>query len=305
MRRFIVITGPTATGKTRVSVEVAKRFGSEVISADSMQIYRALDIGTAKASAEEMQGIKHHMIGIAAPDEPFTVADFQRAAFLLIDKLNAKGVTPVIAGGTGLYVNALVYGLDFSGVKGDAAFRQKLTQLADDKGVETLYNMLSERDAGYAAVISPADRRRIIRRLEILEASGEESYDFLRPREGIDVYMAGLTMPRDMLYQRIEQRVDTMVKAGLVEEARLLYNQYGETGAMKAIGYKELADYFNGNGTLEEAIAKIKQNTRKYAKRQITWFKRDSRIRWFDVSQYPCIEDTVNDIMSDIGRKGF
>ena len=305
MRKFIVITGPTASGKTHVAVEVAKRLGSEIISADSMQIYRGMDLGTAKASLEEMQGVRHHLIDVVQPDEPYTVADFQRDAFDIIDKLNAQGVVPIVAGGTGLYINALVYDLDFTGVKGDEVFRQKLTQLADDKGLETLYNMLSEKDPAYASVIAPSDRRRIIRRLEVIESSGTETYDFLKPRESIDTAMFGLTLPRDMLYSRINERVDGMVKYGLVEEARMLYNEYGLTGALKAIGYKELIGYFLGSCTIEEAIVSIKQSTRRYAKRQITWFKRDSRIRWFDVSQCPCIEDTVHEIMNDIRRKGF
>jgi tRNA dimethylallyltransferase len=254
---------------------------------------------------EEMRGVPHHLIDVVRPDEAYTVADFQQAAFTLIDELNAKGIAPVVAGGTGLYINSLVYDLSFSGVKGDEAFRQKLTQLADDKGLEVLYNRLKELDSAYAAVISPADKRRIIRRLEILETSGPETYEFQKPREGIETVMIGLTMPRDMLYRRIEERVDSMVKNGLVEEARMLYNEYGETGALKAIGYKELCDYFRGNGTLDEAVTAIKRNTRRYAKRQITWFKRDDRIHWFDVSQYPSIEYINQEIMIVIRRKGF
>jgi tRNA dimethylallyltransferase len=305
MRRFIVIAGPTASGKTRVAVEVAKRLGSEIVSADSMQIYRGLVIGTAKTTAEEMRGVRHHLIDIVEPDEAYTTAHFQRDAFSVIDALNNRGVVPIVAGGTGLYINSLVYDLDFSGVKGDAAFRQKLTQLADDKGLESLYNMLSTKDPAYAAVISSADRRRIIRRLEIIETSGPKTYDFIKLRTGIETVMIGLTMPRDMLYRHIEARVDRMVKNGLVEEARMLYNKYGQVCALKAIGYKELDGYFRGNGTLDEAISLIKRNSRRYAKRQLTWFKRDNRIRWFDVSQYPCIEDIADDIMSDIRRKGF
>jgi len=305
MRRFIVIAGPTASGKTQAAVEVARQFGSEIISADSMQIYRGLDIGTAKATPEEMGGVRHHLIDIVRPDEAYTAADFQRDAFSIIDDLNARGITPVVAGGTGLYINSLVYALDFSGVAGDEAFRQKLTQLADDKGLETLYNRLKEQDPAYAAVISPADKRRIIRRLEILETSGPEAYEFQKLREDIDIVMIGLTMPRDMLYRRIEARVDRMVKYGLVEEARMLYNEYGDAGVLKAIGYKELHGYFRGNGSFEEAVAEIKKNTRRYAKRQITWFKRDKRFQWFDVSQYPRIEDMNQEIMNVIRRKGF
>ena len=305
MRRFIVITGPTASGKTRMAVEVAQKLGSEIISADSMQIYRGMDIGTAKATSDEMCGVRHHLIDIVRPDEAYTAADFQRDAFSLIDSLNAKGIVPVVTGGTGLYVNSLVYDLNFSGVKGDEAFRQKLTQLADDNGLEILYNMLKEKDPSYAAVISPVDKRRIIRRLEIIETTGPEAYDFQKPREDIETAMIGLTMPRVMLYERINNRVDLMVKNGLVEEARMLYNEYGETGAMKAIGYKELCDYFQGNTTLEEAVATIKRNTRRYAKRQVTWFKRDSRLKWFDVSKHQSIEDINQEIMNVIRRKGF
>jgi tRNA dimethylallyltransferase len=288
-----------------MAVEVARKLGSEIISADSMQIYRGMDIGTAKATLEEMCGIRHHLIDIVKPDEAYTAADFQRDAFSLIDSLNAKGIVPVVTGGTGLYINSLVYDLNFSGVKGDEAFRQKLTQLADDNGLEILYNMLKEKDPSYAAVISPVDKRRIIRRLEIIETTGPEAYDFQKPREDIETAMIGLTMPRVMLYERINDRVDLMVKNGLVEEARMLYNEYGETGAMKAIGYKELCDYFQGNTTLEEAVATIKRNTRRYAKRQITWFKRDSRLKWFDVSKHQSIEDINQEIMDVIRRKGF
>lgn len=305
MRRFIVVTGPTATGKTRISVDIAKQLGSEIISADSMQIYRGMDIGTAKATKDEMRGVTHHLIDIVCPDEPYTVADYQKDAFRIIDKLNMKCIVPVVTGGTGLYINSLVYGLDFSGVKADHTFRHKLTQLADDKGLQTLYNNLSKKDPVYAAVISPADKQRIIRRLEILEFSGTNAYDFMKPREDIEICMIGLAMPREMLYRRINNRVETMVKNGLVDETRLLYNEYGQVGALKAIGYKELVEYFKGNSTLEDSVTNIKRNTRRYAKRQITWFKRDNRIKWYDVSGYPCIEDIVNDIMNDIRRKGF
>ncbi len=300
-----MVTGPTASGKTQIALEIARQMCSEIISADSMQIYRGMDIGTAKATPDEMGGIRHHLIDIVRPDETYTAADFQRDAFSIIDMLNARGVTPVIAGGTGLYINSLVYDLNFSRVKADEGFRQKLTQLADDKGLETLYNRLKEQDSAYAAVIAPTDKQRIIRRLEILETSGPEAYEFQKLREDIETVMIGLTMPRDRLYHRIEKRVDQMVKNGLVEEARMLYNQYGETGAMKAIGYKELSGYFRGNASLEEAAAEIKKNTRRYAKRQITWFKRDTRLQWFDVSQYPSIEDMNQEIMNVIRRKGF
>lgn len=303
--KFIVITGPTASGKTHVSVEIAKQLNTEIICADSMQIYRGMDIGTAKATEQEREGIAHHMLDIADPDEDYSVAEFQREAFSLIDDINNKGMAPIISGGTGLYINSLVYKLDFGTESRDDAVRQKYAQLADDKNVSYLYNMLKEKDPEYASVISENDKRRIIRRLEIIETGGNKEYNFRRRNDSYDYIMIGLTMPRDCLYERIEKRVDIMMREGLLEEVKRIDNKYGNVNALQAIGYKELVSFLNGECGLEDAIALIKRNTRRFAKRQITWFKRDERIEWFDTAKYSCIEDTINDIIIYIKRKGF
>ncbi len=305
MRRFIIITGPTASGKTKVSVEVAKQLGTCIVSADSMQIYKGMDIGTAKATQEEMQGVRHEMIDIVNPDEAYSAAEFQKSATSLIEKANAKGEAPVVAGGTGLYINSLVYSLNFGKKCSDDIIRQKYTQLADDKSTEYLYNILEKKDPEYAKIIANTDKRRIIRRLEILESKGETAYNFRQPNTDDDFLMIGLTLPRDMLYERIEARVDEMIQLGLVDEARRIYDAYGDINALKAIGYKELICYFKGETGLDEAFSLIKRNTRRFAKRQMTWFRRDERIVWFDVCTHPCIEDTINDIMLYIKGKGF
>ena len=304
-RRFVVITGPTAAGKTKVSVGVAGALGSDVISADSMQIYRSMDIGTAKATADEMDGVRHHLVDIVAPDDDYSAAEFKSAALKLIDSMNEDGRIPVITGGTGLYINALVYDLDFLGAGRNEAVRQKYTQLADDKSVQYIYNILKEKDPEYAAIISPMDKRRIIRRLEILESGSVPEYDFRRPNDEDDIIIIGLRMPRAILYERINARVDEMLEAGLASEVRRLYQRHGFVNALKGIGYKELIAYFNGEYGIDEAIRLIKRNTRRYAKRQMTWFRRDERIVWFDILNYARIEDAICDIIKYIKGKGF
>ncbi len=304
-RRFIVITGPTACGKTAVSIAYAKAKKVPVISADSMQIYKGLDIGTAKTSAEQMQGVLHYLIDIVAPNQAYTAADFKRDAFLLIEQCNSKGLLPVVCGGTGLYINSLVYSLDFGNTAPNDKLRQKYTQLADDKSIEYLYNELKQKDPEYANLISSCDLRRIIRRLELIESGGLEKYDFLKPNDNDSFLIIGLMMPRDMLYERIDARVDDMIKQGLESEARTLIEKYGDVNALKAIGYKEFYSYFEGKASLEDTIALIKRNTRRYAKRQITWFKRDSRIMWFNICQYSCLEELVYGIISYTDGKGF
>ncbi len=303
--RFIVVTGPTASGKTQISVGIARRLKTEIISADSMQIYRGCDIGTAKATEEEMKGVRHHLIDIVDPDREYSVAEFQTEAFKLIDRINDKGAIPIVCGGTGLYINSLVYSLDFGSNSRNDDVRQKYAQLADDKTAAYLYNTLKEKDPEYAKVISGNDVRRMIRRLEILETTGDTQYDFRKYNDDYEYLIIGLTMPRDILYKRINLRVDGMIEEGLVDEARKLYKIFGEVNALKAIGYKELISYFKGEYDAEEAVRLIKRNTRRFAKRQMTWFKREERMKWFDISRYSCIEDTINDIIIYIKGKGF
>lgn len=305
MKKFIVITGHTAAGKTAVSALAAKALNSEVISADSMQIYRGMDIGTAKTSREDMLGVPHHMIDILYPNEEYSAAQYQKDAFKIIDRLNEKGIVPVVSGGTGLYINSLVYDIDFSATAKNGEIRQKYTQLADDKSVEYLYNILKEKDPKFANIISASDKRRIIRRLEVLDSGLAPEYDFRKYNESYEYIIIGLTIPRDKLYERINARVDAMIEKGLIDEAQRLYDIYGEVNAMKAIGYKEIIPLIRGEYEKDEAIRLIKRNTRRFAKRQTTWFKRDSRIKWFDISAYACIEETVNDIIIYIKGKGF
>lgn len=304
-RRFIVLTGPTACGKTAVSIALAKAMGSAVISADSMQIYKGCDIGTAKVTAKEADGVAHHMIDIIEPSEAYSAADYQRDAFDLIEQYNAKGIIPIAAGGTGLYINSLVYKLHFGSTPPDLLIRQKYTQLADDKSTEYLYNELIQKDPEYAKLISSRDKRRIIRRLELIESGGAEKYDFRQPNTDDVFLLVGLKLSREVLYRRIEARVDQMMALGLEQEARVLFEQYGKVNATKAIGYKEFGAYFANEADIEQTAALIKRNSRRYAKRQMTWFKRDPRIEWFDVLRYPCLKELTDDIIAYVNRKGF
>lgn len=304
-RKFIVVAGSTASGKTAVSIGIAKALCAPVISADSMQIYRGCDIGTAKITAGEMQGVPHYMIDIADPDEAYSVAQYQQEAFTLIETLNENGCVPVVAGGTGLYINSLVYALDFGRQSAKQDIRQKYAHIADDKSTEYLYNILKQKDPEYANMIASRDKRRIIRRLELIEEGDAGDYDFRKPNTRDQYIMIGLSMPRDALYRRIEQRVDDMVAQGLEQEARILLENHAQSNAAKAIGYKEFAGYIANEATLEQTVSLIKRNTRRYAKRQMTWFRRDSRIEWFDVSAYSCLEDLIYGIMTYVKRKGF
>ena len=305
MKKFIVITGPTATGKTALSVSLAKRLNSEVISADSMQIYKGMDIGTAKVSPHEMQGVRHHFVDIIEPNEDYSVAIFQRDALKVIDEINEDGRVQIIAGGSGLYVNALVYQLEFSKVQRNDDIRQKYTKMADDKSVEYLYNELEKIDPKYASIIAKQDKRRIIRRLEIIESGADTDYDFRRYNEDYEIIIIGLTMPRDILYERVNKRVDAMMELGLLQEVKSVYEKFGMTTALKAIGYKEMIGYLDGEYDLDEAVRLVKRNTRRFAKRQLTWFKKDERIKWFDVINRQGTGDTLSDMLDYMKEKGF
>lgn len=283
--KVYVITGPTASGKTAAAIQLAKQTDGEVVSADSMQIYREMDIGTAKPDKEERQGIQHHMIDIVSPDFPYSVAMFQQEAFGWIDDILSRGKTPIVVGGTGLYINALTYHLDFTKTSYDLEFRASL----ESRAGEDLHRELTEKDPKAAARIHPNDKKRIIRRLEILQhGDGKEEYRFRIPNEDYMFIMAGLTMEREVLYGRINRRVDLMMEQGLLSEAQQLFAKYGSMPtSMQAIGYKELIAYLNGDISLEESVALLKKNTRRYAKRQLTWFRRDERIHWYHTAEYP------------------
>ncbi len=285
--KVLVIVGPTAVGKTDLSLDVAERLGTEIISGDSMLVYRGFDIGTAKPSPAERRGIVHHLIDILEPLEPYDVTLFQQQAGELIHRLNGEGKIPVIAGGTGLYLKALLEGYAFNAQGHDSDFRERLRRLVEERGSEYLYGLLREKDPRAAAEIHPNNVVRVIRALEVAE-EGRESISRERAAAGALVYDAlvvGLTRPREVLYERINRRVDLMVEAGLLEEVeRLLASGVPrEAPAMKGIGYKEIAAYLAGETTQEEAIDTLKKNTRHFAKRQLTWFRRMDYIHWIDV----------------------
>ncbi len=294
--RVYVVLGPTASGKTDLAVEIAKKVGGEVISADSMQIYKEMDIGTAKPTTEEMQGIKHHLIDIVYPNEEYSVAMFKAQAKALIADMQKRGVVPVICGGTGLYINSITYNLDFTQTKRNEELRGQLEKLSN----EELHNRLRQIDENSAQRIHINDKKRLIRQLEILnDGESGSGYDFNNQNKEYDFVICGIATKRELLYEKINKRVDIMVQKGLFEEAIYIYKKYGDTQAIKAIGYKEIIENeFSKNSfslTKEEITEKIKQNTRRFAKRQITWFKRDNRIKWFDATIY-----NNNNIVSEL-----
>ncbi|MCL6557599.1 MAG: tRNA (adenosine(37)-N6)-dimethylallyltransferase MiaA [Firmicutes bacterium] len=299
---LLVITGPTATGKTEAGVLVAKAVGGEVVSADSMLVYRHMDVGTAKPTLDERDNIPHHMIDIIDPDEEYSVALFQEQARSVIKEVHARGNLPILVGGTGLYVRSVIDHYDFSGAGGDTELREKLQKEAEAGGAEALHRKLSSVDPDAAARLHPRDTRRVIRALEVYYRTGKpiSSYQF-RDRRQEPIYnlaMFGLTMPRETLYRRIETRVDRMIGDGLVDEVRaLLAGGYSpDLPSMRGLGYKEMILYLSGEISLEGAVELLKMNTRRFAKRQLTWFRRDARIKWLDIEKYGSLEIIAQEI---------
>lgn len=289
---LIIIVGPTAVGKTDVGIEVAKIIEGEVISGDSMQIYRHMDIGTAKPSPDEMQGIPHYMLDIMEPNEEFSVALFQEMVEKYIREIGDRGKIPILVGGTGLYVRSVIDHYDFTPISVEPELREKLNEDAITKGNDYLYRRLQQIDPATAEKLHPNDTRRIVRALEVYISSGKPISSFHRidhdlpPKYSLGYF--GLNMDRQELYKRIEKRVDKMIEKGLVAEVEglLAKGYHGDLISMQGIGYKEIIAYFRGECSLEEAIGLIKRNTRRFAKRQLTWFRRDTRIKWFDVEKY-------------------
>jgi len=305
---LVAIVGPTAVGKTEIAIEVAIRLGAEIISADSMQIYRYMDIGTAKPTQEERKGIVHHMIDIVEPDEDFSAADFQVRASAHIEDILCRNKIPLLTGGTGFYINSVCYNYAFSDAPKDDAFRKQLQEQAKRYGNQYLYEKLQELDPAAAKKIHPNNLRRIIRALEVCIKTGKPfSYYEERTKKQESQYnllMYGLTMPRDELYQRINQRVIKMINAGFVEEVQRLLNMgYSpKLNSMQGLGYRQIIDYLYGKTTLDEAIYLISRDTRHYAKRQYTWFLRDKNIVWLDVSKEGK-EKIISNIVKDIEGK--
>ncbi|MCM3761345.1 tRNA (adenosine(37)-N6)-dimethylallyltransferase MiaA [Alkalihalobacillus oceani] len=288
-KKLVVIVGPTAVGKTALSIQLCHKYNGEVISGDSMQVYKGLDIGTAKVSKAEQEGVPHHLIDIKDPSEPFSVAEFKERCEPLIEQIHAAGRLPFLVGGTGLYVNAVTKGYQLEALPVDEAYRQQLEAFAEAHGKEALHGRLREADARAAELIHPNNVRRVIRALEVTKVTGRpfsaQQQDEGRHDSPYELTYIGLTMERELLYKRINQRVDQMITAGLIEEARWLYDTGLRTGqAVQAIGYKELFAYFDGDCPLDEAIEMLKQNSRRYAKRQLTWFRNKSEASWFDMT---------------------
>ncbi len=280
-----IIVGPTASGKSALAVALARRLGGEVISADSRQLYRFMDVGTAKPTREEREGVPHHGFDLVAPDEEYSAGRFAREARGWIKGIQERGHQPIVAGGSGLYLEALVDGF-FAGEDGkDPDLRKELERREGTEGLARLYEELEQRDPAYAAKTLPGDRQRILRALEVAITTGKPFSSLHdRQRDGLDqpVRWYGLDWPREVLYERIDRRVDEMLDRGLVAEVRgLLDRGYSGTNAMKSVGYAEIVDWLEGRvETLAEAAETIRRNTRHYAKRQLTWFRRNDRITW-------------------------
>lgn len=286
MTKVAAIVGPTAVGKTALSIQIAHDMDGEVISGDSMQVYRGLDIGTAKITPEEMAGVPHHLINIRQPNEHFSVADFQHLAHQQIQEISERGKLPLIVGGTGFYVQALVDNLNLGGdgQETDPSIRKRWQEFAVNHGKEAIWEKLREVDPQAAAKIPVNNVRRVVRALEVISVTGHPFSSQPQHQNDNLFYLIGLTTDRHVLYQRINQRVDLMVKAGLVDEARHLWEAGGQKWQSgKGIGYHELFPYFAGQCSLENAVKKIKLDSRHYAKRQLTWFRNKMQVHWYDL----------------------
>ena len=302
-RPLIILAGPTAVGKTAASIRLAKAIGAEIISADSMQVYRHMDIGSAKIRQEEMEGVPHYLIDVLEPEEEFNVVRFQQMAKAAAEEIYAKGRIPLVAGGTGFYIQALLYDIDFTENDGDTSYRRSLEKTAEEKGGEYLHAMLREADPKAAEEIHPHNIKRMIRALEFHHQTGgkiSEHNEAEREKSSpYDFAYFVLTDERSRLYERIDRRVDKMMEEGLLEEVRYLKERGVKRGstAMQGLGYKELYAYLDGECTLEEAVCIIKRDTRHFAKRQLTWFKRERDVIWADKSVIGQSDDAVVDFM--------
>lgn len=307
--KLCIIVGPTSIGKSSLAVNIASKLNGEVISADSMQIYKYMNIGTAKVTNKEMNGISHHMIDIINPDQSFTVSDYKHMAKEHISKINSDNRLPIIVGGTGLYVNSIVYNLNFAEIAPNEALRIKYEKILEEFGNEYLHNRLMEIDSLSAERISIKDKKRVMRALEIFESTGktmtEYNKDFRVMNNDYNLVYIALNMDRAKLYERINNRVDIMIESGLIDEVKTIlemgYNK--DLISLKAIGYKEIISYLDNEISLEEAIELIKQGSRNYAKRQLTWFRRDNRIHWINIDDYDSSIEVTNTLSDYIIKK--
>ena len=296
---LVCIVGPTASGKSSLAVDLAERLDAEIVSADSMQIYRGMDILTAKVTWEEMRGVAHHLLDFVDLDSDYSVADYVDDASRVICDIHTRGKLPVLVGGTGLYISSLIDNIQYADIPSCSSLREELNQRAQTQGLLSLWKELESFDPITAQKLHPNDQKRIIRAIEIYRLSGKtkSEWDALSKAEPspYQTYQIGLTAPREFLYDRINRRVDQMIQRGMIEEAFEIYREYPESKtACQAIGYKELIPYFEGKCSLEQAAQAIKQESRRYAKRQLSWFKRDQRINWVDCSKPIDIQQVVD-----------
>lgn len=285
-QKIIVVVGPTAVGKTALSIKVAKEFNGEIISGDSMQVYREMDIGTAKVTEQEMAGIPHHLIDILDPADSFSVADFQKRVRESIREIAARNKAVIIAGGTGLYIQSVLYDYQFAEEERNVIYQQRIESEIETKGIEAVYERLKQIDPEQAEKIHLNNKRRLIRALEVYDRTGKTMTEYQQDQNEMlyDAYIVGLDMDRAVLYDRINARVDQMVEDGLLEEVKkLLDNGYEHTQSMRGIGYKELIPYYKGEISLEGALDLLKRNSRRFAKRQYTWFKNKMPVQWYSI----------------------
>ncbi len=288
-RRIIVIVGPTASGKTELGINVARKLNSEIISADSRQFYKGMNIGTAKPTPEELAAVKHHFIDNLEIEENYNAGEFENEALEIIRKLHSENRIPVVVGGSGLYIKAIVDGI-LQNVSNDEEYRAELKKLREERGKEYIYELLKRRDPVSAAKMLPQNWKRVMRALEVLHITGKPIWQLqaeYKREDDFVIFQFGLKWERKKLYERIERRVDKMIEQGLVEEVKqIIDNGFSkDINALNTVGYKEIIDFLEGNISLERAIELIKRNTRRYAKRQLTWFGKDERIKWFEVGE--------------------
>jgi tRNA dimethylallyltransferase len=301
--KVIVICGPTASGKTALSIELAKKINGEIVSADSMQIYIDMDIGSAKPTKEEMQGIKHYLLDFVLPSKRYSVAEYKKDATKAIEEIIKKGKTPIVVGGTGLYVDSLIYNIDYPEMELDEEYRKLLEERVKKEGLQKLYEEAKNIDPKAIEKISQNDKKRILRVLELYHQTGktktEQEIESRKNDVPYEYHVFALTMDREKLYDRINQRVDIMVEQGLINEVQNIVEKYSESPtAMQALGYKEIKEYLDGKITKEEAIEKVKHETRKYAKRQLTWFRKNKQTIWIDALNKK--EENIKIILEEI-----
>ncbi|MCH5298325.1 MAG: tRNA (adenosine(37)-N6)-dimethylallyltransferase MiaA [Ruminococcus sp.] len=309
--KILAVVGPTASGKTGLSIALAKMYNGEVISADSMQIYKGMQIATAKPTEEEMQGVKHHMIDFLEPDKSYSVGQYVLDARGAVDSVVSRGKLPILCGGTGLYVDSLLNGIDFTDNSSDENIREELTKLAQEKGIEYLLGILGEFDPKSADRLGKEiNLKRIVRAIEFYRVTGktitEQNEESRRKGSDYDSLIIGLTATdRQYIYDRINRRVDIMLEMGLVDEAQNILESNLSATSSKAIGYKQLAPYLSGDKSLDECIETLKTETRRYAKRQLTWFRRNENIHWINIDELKNTDEQAYEVARIIDKKGF